>query len=58
MKFLLFNVLFIFPFFVFRLFIKSKPNINEPRLLGDDDDFHVEIIKKKPYKDSTEMQKL
>lgn len=40
--------------------MRSKTNLDEPRLLaGDDDDINEIIIKsKKYYKDSSEMQKL
>lgn len=47
-------------FYNFRIFIRSKPDIHESRLIEEDDSsYDVKIVKgKKSYKDVAEMQKL
>lgn len=45
-----------------RLFARNKPESNQMRLLGGDgveeEDHRNGLVKAKPYRDSTEMQKL
>lgn len=44
----------------FRIFMRSsKPNLNEPRLIAEDEEMFVKIVKtKKSPRDVAEMQKL